>query len=241
MSDAKGWPRCVRWLECLSLASIAAVFAYAPLLLLALGLAILTITLHAAIRIHGGHPGSNAVVFVLAAFLVVVGVLSIAGLSRTRRPEPARRAKCASNLKQISYACHLYATDNSEKLPQNLGGLFPKYVSDATVFRSPAVQHRFEAYAGAKVSWIPDKHVTYCYVYGLEATDPPGYVLAFDEEWNHDGRGIHVLHMGINVEWVTDIKRFHEELRRQAEELKAQGRSMRIIRPSWSRWPERPE
>jgi low temperature requirement protein LtrA len=79
MSDANGWPGYVRWLECLSLVSIAAVFAYAPLLLLALGLAVLTITLHIAIRIRGGHPGSNAVVFALAAFLVVVGVLSIAG------------------------------------------------------------------------------------------------------------------------------------------------------------------
>jgi hypothetical protein len=148
--------------------------------------------------------------------------------------------RCASNLKRIVYACHLYSTDNSEKLPQDLGSLFPRYIRDSTVYICPAVRGRLRAYEGPEAGRIPDRHISYCYVSGLKATDRPDYVLAFDEEWNHDGRGIYVLRVGGSVEWVADIKRLHEELRRQADELRAKGRGMQLLRPSWSRHPGRP-
>ncbi len=35
-----------------------------------------------------------------------------------------------------------------------------------------------------------DMHIDYVYVSGLRATDDPAYVLAFDDEWNHDGDAV---------------------------------------------------
>jgi len=85
-----------------------------------------------------------------------------------------------------------------------------------------------------------DTHTDYVYVSGLRADDPPGYVLAFDDEWNHDGAGVHVLFVSSNGEWTHDIKALHEQLAKQEKELAAKGRKMKLLRPAWSSWPDPP-
>jgi hypothetical protein len=76
--------------------------------------------------------------------------------------------------------------------------------------------------------------MSYCYVAGLKSTDPENYILVFEEESNHNGDGIMVLYMNQDVVWETDINAVHQKLVEQEQELKAQGREMRIIRPGES-------
>lgn len=154
--------------------------------------------------------------------------------------EPRGHDRCPSNLRQIGMALSIYSADCNEEFPPSLSALYDKYVENARFFICPHVSEHFKPYEGKMKGPIPDEHLTYCYVSGLKWADPPGYVIAFDEEWNHKGEGVNVLYIGSNVEWKSDIKGVHEQLRKQAEELRSQGRDVRILRPSWSRYPERP-
>jgi len=86
-----------------------------------------------------------------------------------------------------------------------------------------------------------DTHTGYVYVSGLRADDPPGYVLAFDDEWNHDGAGVNVCFIdGRRVKRMLDIGEVHELLAKQEKELAAKGRKMKMLRPAWSSWPDPP-
>jgi len=156
------------------------------------------------------------------------------------QPRYRRRSPCASNLKLITYACQLFAGDNREAFPPDLGALYPAYISDGSIFICPKSRAPVEKctlqYQGA----ITDENVSYCYVSGLTAADDPGYVLAFEEEWNHGGIGAHYACIGGQVAWWADIAGLHAQLAKQEAELSAKGRTMKIIRPSWSEWPARP-
>ncbi|MHC5054753.1 MAG: hypothetical protein ACYTKD_08550 [Planctomycetota bacterium] len=150
------------------------------------------------------------------------------------------RSRCPSELKQILYACQLYSGDNAEAFPPDLGALMPDYFTYGGLFlctesRAPVRECRV-AERGA----IKDENLSFCYVSGLTAADDPGYVLVFDEEWNHEGKGAYLAYIGGRVCWQKDIAALHERLARQKTELKAKGREMKVLRPSWSTWPERP-
>ena len=83
-----------------------------------------------------------------------------------------------------------------------------------------------------------DTHTDYVYVSGLRLSDPKEYVLAFDDQWNHDGDGVHVLCIDREVGWENDIRALHKQLAKQKKELAAQGREMKLVRPAWSAWPD---
>ena len=187
---------------------------------------------------EAARPRLGCIVGSVAAFAIVLlalGLLlpALAAKDQARSP----RARCLSNLKQILYACALYAGDNNELFPPDLGTLHSDYASDPGLFISPDSYAPVDrGHAGP----ITDENVTYCYVSGLTAADPVHYVLVFDEEWNHDGEGVHHACIGGQVAWETDIAAVHDQLAKQEAELAAKGRTMEIIRPSWSTWPEGP-
>jgi hypothetical protein len=173
-----------------------------------------------------------------AAVLFWVGVYLFAPVPCARTT--TRRTRCASNLKQILYACQLYAGDNVWAFPADLGVLYPDYIPDASVFICPKtlapVVKCQASYSGA----LTDANVSVCYVAGLTAEDDPGYVIAFEEEWNHDAKGVSYTCIGGQVGWQHGVAKFHEWLARQGSALKAKGREMKVLRPSWSTWPEEP-
>jgi competence protein ComGC len=156
--------------------------------------------------------------------------------------ERARRTGCASNLKQIGYGVHLYSSDNDERFPENLPVLNREdYLKDHKVYICVSARRKPVRYSRRRGDPLTEDHMSYCYVSGVQPTDPPEYVVAFDEEWNHEGDGLNVLFTGGNVQWQRDIGEFHEKLRMQLAELKAAGRRVQVLRPSWSRYPELPE
>jgi hypothetical protein len=170
--------------------------------------------------------------------------------------ERARRTRCASNLKQTGYGCHLYASEYGEEFPPGLGHLYPDFISDGRVFTCPTARRAtvVEDDPGFtrndyKPAFFADTHADFVYVSGLKESDPKDYVVAFDDEWNHPDKwqrgrrykhGVNVLHLGSNVEWTHDINALHGQLAKQEKELAAQGRKMELLRPAWSTWPEPP-
>ena len=186
----------------------------------------------------------------LPVILVALWVLAELAFVAVPRPrERGRRSVCRSTLRCIAYGSHLFATDNEERFPPTLGVLFCKaYLMDGKVFlclsagkaTAPEDDLGFSR-DNYTLAMFGDTHTDYVWVSGIEACDPHQYILAFDDEWNHDGDGVYVLFIGGNVEWTSDIEAVHEQLARQEKELAAQGRKMKLLRPAWSSWPDPPE
>jgi len=171
-----------------------------------------------------------------AAILFWVAVFLFAPRGPNRR-----RSNCLSNLKCLTYVLALYAGDNNEAFPPDLGTLMgPSYVSDGQIFLCPESGPPVSECKSSLPGTFTDSNLSYIYVSGLSASDDPGYVLAFDEEWNHGGKGVNVAYIGGQVIWRNDIAALHEQLAKQEAELAAKGRTMTVIRPSWSTWPARP-
>lgn len=152
------------------------------------------------------------VVLGIVALASIAGILLLPALQAATESRP--RGKCRSHLKQIGYACQLYAGDNAERFPPSLGALFPGYISDGGVFLCPAAGCAQEiavddlppGAADASGVWH-DGFTDYVYVPGLLAGDPPDLVLAHDRHGNHeDGR--RVLMIGGTVRWMVEPE-FH--------------------------------
>jgi hypothetical protein len=155
--------------------------------------------------------------------------------------ERRNRIRCMSNLSLIAKACNSHAENHDGLLPETLAALVPTYVNGPTVLACPTVLRAGSIPAPEPGGGTEPNAVCYCYVAGLKAGDSKDYILAFDEEWNHGGKGMNVLFVGSNVGWHRDIAAVHTQITKQKKELAAQGRTIRIIHPAWSRWPERPE
>jgi len=174
-----------------------------------------------------------AVVTLLAALVIgYVGLNSLAGAR-----ERARRNMCRSNLNNcINYACRLFAGDYGGHFPPTLGVLYPDYVSDGNVFlcASAGKATAFTRDQFAQGTTL-DEYTDYVYVSGLTASDPPKYIVIFDDEGNHAGDGVFVACIGGQVEWLSDLMALYDQLALQEKALAAQGRKMTIIRPPWSK------
>ncbi|MHC5054407.1 MAG: hypothetical protein ACYTKD_06795 [Planctomycetota bacterium] len=171
---------------------------------------------------------------------IVVGVLAgflYSALAAAR--EWARRENCQSCLKCLLYVCQLYTGDNEERFPSSLSDLLGSYVPDGEILLCPSAGKATELKYGDLITGADlDSHTDFVYVSGLTASDPPDYVIIFEDEWNHDGEGVNAVAIGGWKYWTGDINALHEQLRKQERELAARGREMRLIRPAWSSWPD---
>jgi prepilin-type processing-associated H-X9-DG protein len=127
----------------------------------------------------------------------IMAAMLLPALNQAR--EKARDANCASNLKQIGLACHLYADKHGGKFPDSLDQLVGEYLPSEKILHCPSSPNQ------AAISY------GYCRGY----TPKNVYrILAFDVDGNHRGGGRNVLFCDGHVEWMTDAK-FHALLQKQ--------------------------
>jgi len=145
--------------------------------------------------------------------LVCLGIVGWLVASHVASRKEARCGpSCHGNLKQICYACYLYAGDHDEAFPPSLGALVPEYVTDGSWLLCPSggdaerfpVSSLPEGATDASSIW-DDRYTDYVYVKGLRASADQECVLAHDKDGNHEGGRV-VAFVGGRVQWMKEAE-----------------------------------
>ena len=144
---------------------------------------------------------------------------------RIREGQPPMR--CASNLRQIGLAIKMYAADNEEAYPPDFGALYPVYVDTPKLFSCAETPSPWERIR--ETGKVRPAYTSYVYVAGLDDTDKSACVLAYDRPGNHGERGVFVVYIDRNVEWVPSFEQLAELLEKTRELAAANGREVELV------------
>jgi len=128
------------------------------------------------------------VLFVAAVFAIAVLILTpFVRMAKSR----AHKVTCANNLRKISLGLHMYASDNKDTFPPTLSALYPKYVSEDSVFDCPASKNR---------GTVQDPD--YKYIAGFTESSSPEEIIVEDFHANHKRAGKNTVNINGSVKWV---------------------------------------
>ena len=154
----------------------------------------------------------------------VLAAMLLPAMSRSRAN--ARRMHCASNLRQMGLGIKMFAQDNDERFPKELGELYPEYIDHAKIFSCPQNPSNWQAIKEGQP--IAADQTSYVYVSGLSDVMKSANILAFDRPGNHGGDGVNVIFLDTHVEWMRTDK-FMETLVKQLKAHRAAGRDVKLI------------
>ena len=150
------------------------------------------------------RKGLTILELLIVAAIVGAAVIFSSPLIRATR-EKARRHACANNLRRITEGMYSYAAEHEGKFPDDLSGLFPKYVGDLAAFACPSdVDASDITQDGSDI----DTASSYLYSRGWSARDPLDTILVsdkndiFGKDTNHRGEGGNAAYIGGAVRWV---------------------------------------
>ncbi|MCX5679235.1 MAG: type II secretion system protein [Candidatus Omnitrophica bacterium] len=131
-------------------------------------------------------------IFVAAIFMLVVALLTpFVNMSKER----SRVIDCEKNLRNISLALGVYASEHGEEFPKELKELYPNYITDQAVFDCPA----------SKTVGEPDRP-DYIYTAGLKALSPAKSIVVEDIDGNHGKCGKHLLRVDGSIDWIRSAR-----------------------------------
>lgn len=122
----------------------------------------------------------------------------------------ARLGPCASNLKQLSKALAVYATNNDGAFPDTLesfANLYPKYVPKPETFWCPS-DHNNKTAPTTINSWALDgansSQMSYIYSPGRSLYEDNGTIMLKDNSpLNHEGKGVWAIHADWHLGWIS--------------------------------------
>jgi hypothetical protein len=155
---------------------------------------------------------ARGAVWLGGAELALVLAFGIMIPSMCRSHEPANRAKCGNNLRQIGLALLTYANNNGGRFPDTLNVLLDTasdYEVTADVFVCPSTgderaMGRTPAEQARNLTAEPG-HLSYVYVgAGLTTQTATGdRIIAYDNPHNHNDEGINVLYGDAHTEFLN--------------------------------------
>jgi len=165
-------------------------------------------------RERGGEVRGRRVELAPFIWLVLTCGGALIGLEllfNVHRPSEAdRRRACFNNLRQISYACMMYADENDDQFPDELERLYPGFIDNPRCFSCPSEPSNWRDFDSGDVAPASS---SYTLVSGLRATAKSSTIVVYESTDNHHGVRL-VAYPGGRVERLSEAefqKRFQEQ------------------------------